>query len=92
MPGPKPKFFASPAAFRSSEHVHLCVNSVSGSVYRTLEYDTGLFGAWNVAVSGTILQGAVRCTRLKVGNSANYRVTVDQASGDKYHVAFYGNR
>jgi hypothetical protein len=76
---------------RNAQHVHACVNAVVGSVNRKLEYDTGLFAGWTTYISATVNQGVTVCTRLEAGNQANYRFTVDQASGNTYHGSFYGN-
>lgn len=76
----------------NAQHVHFCVEGVIGTVHRRLEYDSGAFSGWEISRDTFVTAGSTVCTRLEVGNSANYRVTVDQTSGDTYRGSFYGDR
>jgi hypothetical protein len=75
---------------RRTGHVHTCVEAISGNIHRRLEYDTGAFAGWQTYVSATVSQGTMACTTLQEGNRANYRFTVDQATGDTWHGTMYG--
>jgi hypothetical protein len=75
-----------------AQHVHFCVEAVIGGVHRVLEYDAGGLSSWQVSRDTIVSPGNEACTRLEVGNRANYRVTVDQAANSTYRGSFYGNR